>query len=89
MATGQVVHKEDVSGALGRCITPQGPRVFVRASNKLYVLMAKGIALLDTKTHKLTMLAESPVGVEAGGDYLDGRIYFSHGSHIYSWKVSQ
>jgi hypothetical protein len=34
------------------------------------------------------MITESPVPIQAGGDYLDGRIYFSSGSHVYSYEVS-
>ena len=33
------------------------------------------------------MLAESPVPIGAGGDFLDGRIYFASGSHLYSYQV--
>ena len=35
------------------------------------------------------MLAESPVPIGSGGDYLDGRIYFASGSHVYSYGVTE
>jgi hypothetical protein len=35
------------------------------------------------------MIAESPVSIGPGGDYLKGRIYFGHGSHVYSWPVPE
>jgi hypothetical protein len=35
------------------------------------------------------MLAESPVPVEYGGDYLNGRIYFASGSHLYSYALPE
>ena len=33
------------------------------------------------------MLARAPVPIRAGGDFLNGRIYFSSGSHLYSYQV--
>jgi len=49
--------------------------------------MLNGIAELDLKTNKLGDLVKSPVELECGGDFLDGRIYFGSGSHVYSWQV--
>ena len=54
---------------------------------KTYILFAKGIAQVHPKTYKIKMLAESPVAISAGGDILNGRIYFAHGSHVYSYKT--
>jgi hypothetical protein len=33
------------------------------------------------------MLAESPVGIHAGGDYLDGRIFFATRSRVDSYQL--
>jgi hypothetical protein len=66
----------------------QGPRnMVVGPDGRIYVLFLKGIARMDPATYKLELLAESPVPVKAGGDILDGRIYFSGGSHLYSFKI--
>ena len=66
----------------------QCPRVFVSGpDNKIYILFRKGIALIEPKTHKINMLATSPVPIDGGGDYLDGRIYFVGGSHIFSYEL--
>ena len=48
-----------------------------------------GIAEVNLETHAITLLAESPVNIGPGGDYLDGRIYFGSGSHMYSWEVPE
>jgi len=48
------------------------------------VLFQKGIAQINLENHALTMLAESPVPIACGGAFLDGRIYFASGSHLYS-----
>ncbi|MEW6751925.1 MAG: hypothetical protein AB1505_13255 [Candidatus Latescibacterota bacterium] len=87
-ATRQVVHEEDVVARYGRTCWQQGPRVFVTSPDgRYFVLFEKGIAELDPRTWRIEMLAESPVPIGPGGDWLDGRIYFGHGSHLYSWRV--
>ena len=52
------------------------------------MLFVQGVAQVDTATHAITMLARSPVPIGPGGDYLDGRIYFSSGSHVYSYTLA-
>ena len=51
------------------------------------MLFAKGIAKVDPKTFAINMLAESPVRIGVGGDYLDGRIFFATGPRIYSYQL--
>jgi hypothetical protein len=85
-----VVYERDVAAELGPTTGQQGPRVFVRGSEgKIYVLFVKGIARVEPASYALTMLAESPVPIDAGGDYLDGRIYFASGSHLYSYEIKK
>jgi hypothetical protein len=87
-ATQKVVHEEMVSARLGRTVSHQGPRVFVVGPDgTTYLLFAKGIAKIDAKTHEVVMIAESPVPIGLGGDFLDGRIYFGRGSHMYSYTL--
>ncbi|MCP4642566.1 MAG: hypothetical protein GY851_19130 [bacterium] len=87
-AKRQVIHEQDTEATFGRTCNQQGPRVFVLSPDGvLYILFLKGIAQVDQETHAITMLAESPVPVGLGGDFLDGRIYFGHGSHMYSYEV--
>ncbi len=89
-AKRKVVHEEIVSERFSLSTSAQGPRAFVRGpGDAIYILFLKGIVRLDPATFKLTMVAESPVPVACGGDYLDGRIYFASGSHLYSWKVPE
>ena len=52
-----------------------------------YILFVKGVARLDPKTFDIAWLAQSPVPIGGGGDYLDGRIYFFSGSHLYSYSL--
>ncbi len=66
----------------------QGPRVFIVAPDKrVFVLLANAVATVDPKTFELVLLAKSPVPITAGGDYLDGRLYFASGSRLYSFRV--
>ncbi|MGC9318226.1 MAG: hypothetical protein ACP5KN_09345, partial [Armatimonadota bacterium] len=84
----EIVHQEDVSEQFGSTTSGQGPRVFVQSPDgRIFILFVSGIAELDPGSYGIEMLAESPVGIAPGGDWLDGRIYFGHGSHVYSWEV--
>ncbi|MDO8542355.1 MAG: hypothetical protein Q7S40_18100 [Opitutaceae bacterium] len=83
-----VVHQENAGARFGPCVSQQGPRVFVSGpGDTLYAIFTKGIASVDRRTFEIQMRAESPVSINAGGDYLDGRIYFGSGSHVYSWRL--
>ncbi len=85
-----VVYERDLAADPGLTAGQQGPRIFVRGpEGEIYVLFLKGIALVDPTSHALTMLAQSPVPIDAGGDYLGGRIYFASGSHLYSYRVKK
>ena len=58
----------------------------MNAPDGIYVLFAKGIAKLDPPSNG-KLIAESPIPIASGGDYLDGRIYFTSGSSIYSYEL--
>jgi hypothetical protein len=84
----KVIHEDNTAAKFGLTNSQQGPRVFVLGPEKaIYMLFVKGIAQVDPATFDITMLAQSPVPIGAGGDILDGRIYFASGSHVYSYKV--
>ncbi|MGV3502774.1 MAG: hypothetical protein ACO1O1_03655 [Adhaeribacter sp.] len=84
----RVVHEENVAGTFGAATAEQSPRIFVTGPEKeIYVLFVKGIARLDPRTFQLSWVAQSPVPIHAGGDYLDGRIYFVSGSHVCSYTL--
>lgn len=86
----EVVHQENTEATFGVTNSQQGPRVFVTSpEGDIYILFRKGIASLNPETFEITMLAESPVSIGPGGDYLNGRIYFGSGSHMYSYGVEE
>jgi len=86
--TRKVAHAWDTSGDLGPTNSQQGPRTFIRGpKDAIFVLFVKGVALLEPGAFRLRLLAPSPVPIGAGGDYLDGRVYFASGSHVYSCAV--
>ena len=88
-AQKKVIHQQDLTEAFGLTAAEQSPRVFVKdENNNMYILFRKGIALIDPNTYNIKLIAESPVPIDAGGDYLKGRIYFVGGSHIYSYNLS-
>ncbi len=87
-AQRKVVHEQNTEAEFGRCASQQGPRAFVRGpKGEVYVLFTKGVARVEPRTFRITMLAQSPVPIAYGGDILNGRIYFANGSHVYSYKL--
>jgi len=85
----KLIQQKPTLDEFGPTAYQQGPRVFVKSpKGDIYVLFLKGIARIEPKTFAIKMLAESPVPILYGGDYLDGRIYFASGSHLYSYEVN-
>lgn len=84
----QIIHRENVEERFGRTAWAQSPRIFVKGNKRdCYILFAKGIVKIDPRSFSLSMIAESPVPVETGGDYLEGKIYFVSGSHLCSYQI--
>lgn len=86
-----LVKKADIEKEpdLGKTVLEQGPRIFVRGAKKnIYIILNKGIARLDTRTYEITLLAESPQPIRAGGAYVDNTIYFVCESHLWSYRLS-
>jgi len=85
----KIVHEENVAEQFGPASSGQGPRIFVRdPAGTTYVLFRGSIARIEPEGYKLTLLAKTPVKADVGGDWLDGRIYFASGSHLYSYTVA-
>lgn len=83
----KVVHQAE-TGELGLTVSQQGPRVFVTAPDgTVYILFQKGIARLDQRTFRIETVTVAPLPIDYGGDWLDGRIWFASGSHVYSWQA--
>ena len=86
----KVIHQQSLQEEFGLTTAEQCPRVFVHGPKKeIYILFAKGIAVIEPHTYKINWLATSPVNIDGGGDYLDGRIYFVGGSHIFSYELDE
>ncbi len=84
----KVVHEEATAAKFGPCVSHQGPRVFVPGTNgAMYVLFARAIARIKPEKWQIELLAKPPAPISAGGDMLDGRIYFAAGSHVHSFQV--
>lgn len=87
-STREIIRERDFGAELGSSVSQQGTRAFVPAPDgTIYVLLNRGIARLNTDNHSLELMVESPVTIGGGGAWLDGRIYFYSGSHIYSWAA--
>ncbi len=83
----EIIYREDAAEKFGPGTAKESPRIFITGPDgETYLLFRKGIVKPEKDSFRLTMIAESPVPVDTGGDYLDGRIYFVSGSHLCSYK---
>lgn len=65
----------------------QGPRVFIRSQNgDFYLLIQNGILKINPTTFEPIRIVTTPVPITGGGDFLNGRIYFFSGSHLWSYQ---
>jgi hypothetical protein len=93
VAARKVTYQQDLTGSppeppLGVTAHEQAPRIFVDTpEGDTYLLLKKGIAKIDGKSHKVTLVATSPEEIEAGVAYLDGRIYYVSTSHLCSYDL--
>ena len=89
-ALRKIVYREDTAPVFGSMHLQQGQRKIVISPNgRVHLLFRKGIACADPATHKLEWMTRSPVSIDTGGDWLDGRIYFAGGSHLYSYQAEE
>ena len=83
-----IINQQDAAASFGNTLWAQSARIFVTGPKKeIYILFKKGIVKVEPGNFKLTMMAESPLPIDTGGDYLDGYIYFVSGSHLISYKL--
>ncbi len=86
----KVVFEMELRPKFGATVSHQGPRVFISDQRgRIFVLLARGIALFRPEVPQLEWLAHSPVTITAGGDIHEGRIYFASGSHLWSFDVDK
>ena len=91
--THQVVSAKNFSRQLGTAaVFAQGTRAFVKTAGAggaetVYVLLHDGIARLDTASHTLARVVQSPMRITVGGAAANGRIYFGSNNHLYSWQI--
>lgn len=90
--TRKIIHQQDFRATLGPTGFNQAEIIFVRVPDqRVFMIFRRGIVQLDPESYKLTMVAEKPESIKEnfgnGGAYVDGRIYFSVGTRMYSWAV--
>lgn len=87
-AQRKIIYHEDTAPVFGYMHLQQGQRkIVVSPEGQAYLLFRKGIAKADPITFKLSWVAPSPVSINAGGDWQDGRIWFASGARLYSYAV--
>lgn len=89
----QIVARHEFGSRLGPSVFAQGTRAFVPVpasparTAAVYLLLDRGIAVVDTEQHGIRPVARSPVPISVGGSYIDGRIYFGSDHQLFSWQV--
>lgn len=84
----EVIYQKNVSEEFGHAVAEQSPRVFVKGDGEdLYLLFVNAITQVDDGSYGLKLLARTPQPIRAGGDYLNGRIYYISGSHLWSYGL--
>ena len=85
-ASKQVVRRWN-SGEYGLAAWQQGPRMFVRDGDDIYVLFKRHIVKVDPERGGFGAAVASPIEIHTGGDCLDGRVYFASGSRLSSCRL--
>jgi hypothetical protein len=79
----EVVHTMDL-GAYGR--VPHQP-ITLGPDGNIYLLLSKAILRVEPGSFVVEKVADAPGGIEGGIGILDGRIYFSIASHLWSAEI--
>jgi len=86
----KIVYQETTAPVFGSMHLQQGQRkIVISPGGRVHLLFRKGIAAANLVTRKLAWVAQSPISIDTGGDWFDGRIYFASGSHLYSYIVNK
>lgn len=90
-ASKKIVHSQDISAEFGLTTAEQSPRILVNGPDgELYLLFGKGaIVQVIPVTYEMKLIATAPGPIKAGGDFLNGRIFFVTGSHLMSYKLNK
>lgn len=78
-----VVHTESFSdyGGVPRHALHAGPDGYI------YAVMSRAVLRITPGTFEHDKLADSPVGISAGGALLDGILYFASGTRLWSYEI--
>ncbi len=83
-----IIHVENTEPEFGPISYQQGYRKLLAGPDgRVFILFSKCIAEVDPGSFKISLLAKSPANIDAGGDILDGVIYFASASRLYGYKI--
>ena len=82
-AARKVVHSESFGayGGVPRHALQLGP------DGRLYAMLSKAIVRITPGTFEHEKLVQTPVGITAGGAFVNGRLCFASGSHVWTYRV--
>lgn len=83
----KILHSRPVDSAFGTTPAKAYHHIFIiDPMGEVYLLFRHGIGHIEPGSYEITMIARSPVPIDPGGRYADGRIYFMSGSHLCSYQ---
>jgi len=86
-AARRLLHQEKITG-YGNLAGGQAPRIMlVGPDGKIYAYFAQAIVRIHPGSFKHEPLAKPPVTINVGIVLRQGRLYFTHGSRLWSWRV--
>ncbi len=86
----ELVHTEALSPEYGRVTGGQAPRVWRLGPNGvIYALFREAVVRIEPGTFAHRKLADTPVEVNCGVALHRGRLYFTSGSHLWSYTIPE
>jgi len=82
-----VIHREALTG-YGNLAGGQAPRIMLVAPDGLiYAYFARAIVRIEPRTFRHAIVAKPPVDINVGIALHRGRLYFTSGARLWSWRV--
>ncbi|MCF3108743.1 hypothetical protein LL912_08130 [Niabella sp. CC-SYL272] len=87
-AIKKIIYQKDMYKDYGYAVGEQSPRVFINGKqDDLYILFEHAITRVDHKTAEIRLVSKTPQAIRAGGSFLNDRLYFICGSHLFSYGL--
>lgn len=87
-AERRIVHRESLGDYGPLAPGGQGPRIMATGPDgRIHVLFRRAVVTLEPGSFAHRKLADSPVDIDTGIALLDGRLFFSSGANLWSFRL--